>query len=79
MGLVNSQSSRLFESKDMKLERIKHLVEESKKYPEGKARIEYSGELPDVAGITEDNFFGVKAVYNKNVPKSTGCSIIYSY
>jgi len=61
----------------MTIERIKQLVEESKDFPN--SHIEYSGELPKDKGITEDSFYGVKAVYNKNVPKSVGCNLIFKY
>jgi len=61
----------------MKIERIKQLVEMAKDLP--KAVIEYSGELPDLKGIKEDSFYGVKAVYNKNVPKSVGCNLVNKY
>ena len=61
----------------MKIERIKKIVEDSKSFPN--SYIEYNGELPDVKGIEKDSFFGVKAVFNKNVPKSAGCSLMYKY
>ncbi len=42
--------------------------------------IEYSfEELPDVKGIKSDNFFGVKAKYNKSVSKEVGYVITYKY
>lgn len=62
---------------NMKIEHIRQLVEESKKFPN--SFIEYSGELPDHPLIKKDKFFGIKAVYNKNVPKSKGCNLIFKY
>jgi len=61
----------------MKIERIKQLVEQSKDFP--KSYIEYSGELPEVENITPVSFYGVREVYNKNVPASVECSLSYSY
>ena len=61
----------------MKLERIQQLAEKAKEIPN--AVIEYNMELPKDKNIKPDSFYGVKAVFNKNVPKSVGCNIIYRY
>ena len=57
------------------LEIITKLSEEAKAFPN--AVIEYSFDLPKAKGITSTSFFGVKAVYNRNVPKETGATITY--
>lgn len=60
------------------LNTINQRVEEAKDFP--KAIIEYSyEELPKAKGITPTKFYGVPARYNKDVPKATGCTIIYTY
>lgn len=59
------------------LKRITQLTDKAKDFPN--AVIEYSFKLPTVKGIKPDNFFGVKAVFNKNVPSSAGANIIYKY
>lgn len=59
------------------LQKIIDLVEESKKFPD--PIIEYNFDIPKVDGITSTEFFGVKARFNKNVPKSVGASLIYHY
>lgn len=56
------------------LEKIKELVNKSKDLPN--SVIEYNGELPNE--VEENNFFGIKAVFNKNVIKDT-CNLIYKY
>jgi hypothetical protein len=53
----------------MKIEKLQNLIQEAKKFPN--AVIEYSCELPDI------DTKGVKMVFNKDVPKSVGASIIY--
>jgi len=57
------------------LDKINRLVEEAKNFPN--AVITYSFDLPEVKGITPTSFFGVPAVYDKNVAKATGANITY--
>lgn len=57
------------------LDKINKLVEQAKDFPN--AIIEYSFDLPEVDGITPDNFFGVKALYNQQVAPDTGAIITY--
>jgi len=59
------------------LNTIRQRVEEAKDIP--KAIIEYSFELPENRNIKADSFYGVPARFNKMVPKSVGCVIVYSY
>lgn len=56
---------------------IMKAVEESKKFPN--PTIEYNFELPEDKNVKPDSFFGVKAVFNKNIPKATGYQVIYKY
>jgi hypothetical protein len=59
----------------MTLERILSVVEKAKTFPN--PTIEYNGELPEHPEITEDSFFGIKAIENKNVSINTGCLFTY--
>jgi len=59
------------------MEMIMKAVEESKKFPN--PTIEYNFELPEDKNVKPDSFFGVKAVFNKNIPKATGYQVIYKY
>ena len=70
-------SSLRSESDMTNVEKIRDLVDKAKDYPN--AIIEYSFELPQARGITPTEFYGVKAVFNKDVPKSVGANIIYRY
>lgn len=56
------------------INKIKQLVEKSKGIPN--AWIEYNGDLPE--GVSKDNFFGVKAEFNKNVNKDN-VNLTYRY
>jgi len=58
------------------IERIKMVVEESKKFPN--PRIHYNiDELPKDENIKENMFYGVPAEYNTRVEKETMCQLIY--
>jgi len=59
----------------MNLEKIKKLVENAQGIPN--AVIEYNGELPDLAGIKADRFFGVPARFNPEVSPEIECNLIY--
>jgi hypothetical protein len=63
--------------KQNNLELIREKVKEAKNLPNGV--IEYNMELPNEGGITSDNFFGVKAIFNKNVSKQKKINITYHY
>ena len=53
------------------------MVEQSKTIPN--SYIEYNGELPNIEGVTENEFFGVKAIPNSRVPKGVGCTVVFKY
>jgi len=58
------------------LEQIKRAVEEAKKFPN--PTIEYNYEkLPKE--VKPDNFFGVKAKFNKDVASINGYSVTFTY
>lgn len=59
------------------IDKIHKVVDSARKFPN--SWIEYNGELPVADGITKDSFYEIKAVYNKNVPTSVGCNLIYKY
>jgi hypothetical protein len=62
--------------KQTTIEKIKEAVIKSKEFPN--AIIEYNfEELPKDKEIKVDNFYGVKAVFNKNISLGKGYNIIY--
>lgn len=52
-------------------------VEESKKFPN--PTIEYSFSIIESKNVQVDNFYGVKAVFNKQVTNDNGYQITYKY
>lgn len=59
------------------MEKVLRAVDEAKKFPN--ARIDYNFELPKHSEVKPDNFFGIKANFNKNVTNSNGYQVVYSY
>ena len=60
-----------------KIQKIRELVEASQGLPN--ALIEYNMELPQLSHITKDSFYGVKAVFNKNVSEATMAVLTYKF
>jgi hypothetical protein len=62
------------------LETIQDAVREAKNFPDTACPvIEYNFELPEVAGVTPDEFFGMKAIYNKKLANIRGYQITYKF
>ena len=61
----------------MTIEKLRQIADKANDLPN--AVIEYSCELPEHKEITKESIFGIKAVFNKDVPKSTGAIIINKY